>query len=271
MIHIKKLMCASTVICIVLTQTYSVEGAFEYQGLGWPAATANIRVIGSSVHQSAFNPALFVDDLTPAVSISYQYPLQGLDLEAGDLVLQNRLLTKKLIHSLAYLGDMIYSEIMFGTGTGWQLENGFQLGLKLTYQRLTIAEYEPKHSMAFSLGSSTQFNDQFKIASLISNLIQVGNDLRLPQQFHLGGAYEVGQLTLLSSLEKVAALPIEANLGLIFRPSNFWEIGLGYRGLTGSMSAGWRIKLDRIVCYYVVVTHPHLPMSQGFGLELILP
>jgi len=129
----------------------------------------------------------------------------------------------------------------------------------------------PQQATSVSLSSSAQFNNQFKIASSIENVVQVGHDLDLPQKFHIGGLYSVGPATIMISLEKESALPLEVNLGLLFTSETFWEVGLGYRDLSGGLSAGWRIHLGKIACHYVFVIHPYLPVSQGFGLEFTLP
>ena len=271
MIHIKKLVCVCAVCFILIPQMYPVFGAFEYRGLGWPAAMANIRVVGSHPFQYALNPALIERGLPPGISLSYQKPFQGLDLQAGAISLQNRIWQRPFIHHLEFLGDELYSELKLSSGTAWLVEKGFSAGMMWNYHHLSMSGYQSEQAISISLSSAATIHDQVKIGSVLENVIQLGNELTLPQKFHLGGQYIVGPVTLILSLEKESALPVEANMGFLYASASFWEAGFGYRDLNGELSVGWRIHLQRIAFHYVLVTHPQLPVSQGFGLEMLLP
>ncbi|MBC8377377.1 MAG: hypothetical protein H8E26_15160 [FCB group bacterium] len=271
MIHIKKTMCVCAVVIAVISHISPVFGAFEYVGLGWPAATANIRVLGQHPHHFVVNPALMENGFHPQISLSYQNPFQSLDLQAGSVTIHHSIWQRPYIHSLEYFGDEHYSELKFVNGTTWKLEKGFRIGMTMNYHRLSMSGFNSRHAMTLSLTSYAQLSDQIKVGSVVEHVIQWGQGLTLPQNFQMGGQYDMGPATIVVALEKESALPMEACLGMLISPGSFWQIGVGYRDFSGMMSAGWRIRTQRISLHYACVVHPYLPVSHGFGLELILP
>ncbi|MBT4035636.1 MAG: hypothetical protein HOB84_11510 [Candidatus Marinimicrobia bacterium] len=271
MIHIKKTMCVCAVILAVISRISPVFGAFEYIGLGWPAATANIKVLGQHPHQFVVNPALMESGLCPQISLSYQNPFQSLDLQAGSVTIYNSIWQRPYIHSLEYFGDEQYSELKFINGTTWKLEEGFRVGVTVNYHRLAITGFNCRQGVTLSLGSYAELSDQIKVGSVVEHAIQWGQNISLPQKFQMGGQYEMGPAKIVLALEKESALPVEACLGLLISSGSLLQIGVGYRDLSGMMSAGWRMRTQRISLHYACVMHPLLPVSHGFGLELILP
>ena len=271
MIHIKKVMCICCVLYAAILHISPAIGAFEYLGLGWPAATANIKVLGHHPDCYAFNPALMAETSQPHFTLSYQNPFQSLDLQAGALSVLSSIRQKPYIHNLEYFGDEFYSELKVGNGTSWTIREGYRLGLSLNYHRLALSGFSSRQAMTLSFSSYAHLGEHFKLGSVIEHVIQVGDKLNIPQKFHIGTLYKVGMIDMLLALEKEAALPLEACLGLLISSQSFWEIGLGYRDVSGMVSAGWRIRTPRVAFHYVCVMHPQLPVSNGFGLELILP
>ena len=271
MIHIKKMMCVYTVVFAVILRISPVYGAFEYIGLGWSAATANIQVLGQHPHQFALNPALMEKSPYTQIILSYQRPFQSLDLQAGSVTLQKSFRQRPYIHNLEYFGDDHYSELKLINGSSWTLEQGYRVGVTLNYHRLSMSGITPQYAMTVSLSSYAEISDQLIVGSVMEHVIQWGSVLSLPQKFHMGGEYVVGPAKLLLALEKEAALPLETCLGLQISSSSLWQIGVGYRELSGMMSAGWRIRIQKTALHYVCVMHPQLPVSHGFGLELVLP
>ncbi|NQV43249.1 MAG: hypothetical protein HQ506_12935 [Candidatus Marinimicrobia bacterium] len=271
MIHIKKMMCVCTVIFAVISRISPVYGAFEYIGLGWPAATANIKTVGQHPHQFVVNPALMEENQATRIVLSYQKPFQSLDLQAGSLTLQNSFKQTPYIHHLEYFGDEHYSELKLINGSVWSVANGYRVGVTLNYHHLSVAGIKSQNALSLSLSSHAEISGQLKVGSVMEHAIRWGRALSLPQKFHVGGEYVVGPVTLLIGLEKESVLPLETCLGLQVSSRSLWQIGLGYRALSGMMSAGWRIHTRKITLNYVFVLHPHLPVSHGFGLEMVLP
>ena len=271
MIHIKKMMCVCAVLFAAISRIPPVFGAFEYIGLGWPAATANIRVLGQHPHQSAVNPALMVISPSTQIILSYQNPFQSLGLQAGSVTIQNSVKQRPYIHHLEYFGDDHYSELKFVNGSAWIPEKGYRVGVTLNYHHLSMSGITPQYAISLSLTSYAEISDQLKVGSVMEHVIQWGSVLALPQKFHMGGEYVVGPAKIAIALEKESALPLETCLGLQLASRSFWQIGVGYRDLSGMMSAGWRIRTRNFAFHYVCVMHPHLPVSHGFGLELEIP
>ncbi|MCF7825070.1 MAG: hypothetical protein K9M55_02400 [Candidatus Marinimicrobia bacterium] len=270
MIRIKKMVCVCSVFCTVIPQFVPVFGAFEYQGLGWPAATANIKVIGTHPSQFALNPALMQEAIRPYFILSYQKPFQSLNLQAGALTILSACRGRSTIHNLEYFGDEIYSELKASSGTDWKIQEGFKVGVTLNYLRLHMSGFSRQQTVTLSLSLLAELTDQFKIGSVVEHVAQWEHGLKIPQRYHVGTEYRLGMSTLLFALEKEAALPLEPCLGVLLSSQSFWELGFGYRDLSGMLSAGWRIHTERFAFYYVCVLHPQLPVSSGFGLELIL-
>ena len=274
MIHIKKVMCVCSVLCTVMPHTSPAFGAFEYMGLGWPAATANIRVLGNHPNQFVLNPALMEGPMKPHIALSYQPPFQSLDLQAGALTIINTFRQKAYSHNLEYFGDELYTELKVSSGTSWKVQEGYRLGMSLNSHRLGLSGFSSQHALTLSFSSYAHLTDQLKLGSAVENVIQVKSRLSIPQKFHLGVQYEAGEATrasVLLALEKESALPLEVCLGLLLSSKSFWQVGFGYRDVSGMASVGWRIHTQRMAFHYVCVMHPHLPVSNGFGLELILP
>ncbi len=271
MTHIKKKMCVCAVVFAVISRIAPLYGAFEYIGLGWPAATANIKVLGHHPHQFSLNPALMEKSPYTQIILSYQNPFQSLDLQAGSVTIQNSFKHRPYIHNLEYFGDDHYAELKLINGSSWTLEKGYRVGVTLNYHHLSMSGITPQYAMSISLSSYAEISNSFKMGSVMEHVIQWGSALSLPQKFHMGGEYLVGPAKLVIALEKESALPLETCIGLQISPRSFWQVGVGYRELSGMMSAGWRIRIRKMALHYVCVMHPHLPVSHGFGLELVLP
>jgi len=253
-----------------MPQCCPVFGAFEYLGLGWPAATANIKVIGTHPSQFVLNPALMQEALHPHFILSYQKPFQSLDLQAGALTILSAIRGRSSIHHLEYFGDEIYSELKASNGTIWSIQEDFKVGVTLNYRRMHMSGYSRQRAATLSFSLLAEMTDHFKIGSVVEHVAQWEQGLKIPQRFHVGAQYKLGLATLLFALEKEAALPLEPCLGMLLSAQSFWQIGIGYKDLSGMLSAGWRIHTERFAFYYVCVMHPQLPISNGFGLELIL-
>jgi len=271
MIHIKKLVCVCSTILIGVLHVPYASAAFEYMGLGWPAATANIRVVGTHSSHFLSNPALMGDSITTLVGLDIHRPFQGLQLQAGSLRYQHTFRQNAFVHKLNYLGDEIFAEFKLRTGSAWSLEERFKVGALIDYHSVIVSGFLAQNALSFSLSSSAQITTKLRLASILGHIAQAGKHLKIPQEFHLGLQYEAGPATLLLALEKEAALPAESCLGFTYSSPSFWEIALGYRDLSRKFSAGWRIYWQGWAVHYVYVSHPHLTVSHGFGLEFSLP
>lgn len=271
MIHIKNLVCVCVVVFTVTSSIAPLYGAFEYMGVGWPAATANIKVLGHHPQHFTLNPSLMDNNLASQVILSYQKPFQSLDLQAGTATLQSSYRSRPYIYSLDYFGDAHYSELKIISGSRWYLEKDYSVGVSLNYHHLSFSGLDPRHAITLSLSSLAIISDQLKVGSVMEHVIQWGSGVSLPQKFHMGGEYVVGPATLFFAIEKESALPLETCLGLLLSNKSFWQIGIGYRDLSEMVSAGWRIHTGKIALHYVCAIHPHLPVSHGFGLEFVLP
>ncbi len=271
MIHIKKMMYVYAVVLAVLTYISSAFAAFEYRGLGWPAATANIRAIGQHPEHIVLNPALMDSIHGSEIVFTYGTPYHSLDLQGGSLSILRAIGQKPIIVNLRYFGDELYSEKKATLGTAWSIHDGLRAGLSLGYYSLSFSGFRFRRSLTLSACTSVEISPRFHLGSVIENAIQWNRDLEIPQRFEIATQYETGIARLIVGVEKESIHPLDVCLALLLSPQSFWQIGLGYRDLSGLVTMGGRITSERWALFYVCTIHPDLPTSSGFGLEIKWP
>jgi len=268
--HIKRLVCACCLF--VLTTGFPKPGfaAFEYRGGNWPAALANIHVVGADLCQAAWNPALLPDSLAPTLGLSLSRPYAGLDLRAGSFFMGHAAGPYRLIHRAEFLGDETYSEVSIASGTTWSVDDFLDLGLSLNYQRVHLTGIVPKQTMSISVTTAISLGPRIEVGSTLQNIAQISKGLKSQEVFQLGARVKAGPAAVLIALEKEAALPLEACLAAEYTGRSVWHLAMGYRSLSGMLSGGWRIEWGAINFHHVLLWHPQLPPSQGIGLEFSL-
>lgn len=246
--------------------------AFEFQSVGWAAAAANIRVVGAEhPDRLMINPALLKQDFQCQTGFQYSRPFDGLDLQAGSLAMRYYIRTRPVISGFTYFGDEFYSEMMLTSGTAWSISPGFQVGASLNLFRLSVAEYDTHVAGSFSASMSLALTEKIQLGSVLQHVAQFSNSMSLPQRFHFGAAYDSDPMLLLFALEKEAALPLDVCVALVTSPKRKWQFAIGYRDLSRSISAGWRLRFGNFGMHYTSVINPELPISHGLGVELIFP
>lgn len=271
MIHIKKLMCAYAFVLAVIAHISSAFAAFEYRGLGWPAATANIRAIGQHPEHFALNPALMDTIQGSQTIITYGRPYHSLELQGGSLSILRQVGRKPLVANLKYFGDELYSEKNANLGTAWALHSGLRTGFSISYYSLSFSGFGVRRSIAMSACTSVEISPRLHLGSVIENVIQWNRDLEIPQRFQIATQYDTGKTRMIVGVEKESVHPLDVCLALLMSPQSFWQIGLGYRDLSGLITMGGRITSERWALFYICTIHPDLPTSNGFGLEIKWP
>ncbi|MCF6238323.1 MAG: hypothetical protein L3J79_05860 [Candidatus Marinimicrobia bacterium] len=267
--YLKILLVAGCLLFGPRPASVSLFGAFEFQGVGWAAAAANIRVVGDGhPDRLLVNSALLGAHAVPRTGFQYSRPFSGLDLQAGSAVAEYQIGRFPVISALSYFGDDQYSELMVTLGTALSLSERWRTGLSLNLFQLNIAKYKARGALSISTSMSLDLTQDLRIGSILQHVMQVGSALTLPQRFHMGVAYDGGSVVLLVAVEKEAALPLEFCLALQTSSQRKWQLALGYRDLSQSLSAGWRLRYRNMGLHYSAVLHPDLPISHGFGLEL---
>jgi len=271
MIHIKTWMCRVYVIFTMLAHAATAYGAFEYLKFGWSTATANVKGVNPYWDHLVVKPAQGGTAPSYLLSMAYQKPFQGLDLDAGSLALHHATYRRGYHHQIAYFGDKVYRELKISSTTVWPMHSGLMLGLSIEYYRMTIPAMVSQQNLSLSVQTGIVITDDLRLGSVLGQLVQINNGLVIPQEFHFGGRYTYGLATLMIAFEKEAALPAELCVGVLLSPWSNWEFGFGYRDLSGMSTAGWRCSLAKLALFYVYQAHPVLPVSQGFGIEYQLP
>ncbi|NQV49251.1 MAG: hypothetical protein HQ507_02050 [Candidatus Marinimicrobia bacterium] len=268
MMHFKKMLRVMLVIYGIILHESVLHAAFEYSGLGWPAACANIKVLGSPhPDRLLLNPALLTDNDAIVYTFEYQRPFQGLDLQAGSLTSVYTLWKRPFISGVEYFGDELYSEWKLSSGSTWSITQGVKTGLSINYRQLRMSEFRTLSAATLSASLVLDMGGGVRIGTLMEHFVQVQKTLPIPQKFHFGTDYNSGPINILFALEKEAALPMEVCLGMVFSTGSTWQLAFGYRDLSQTISTGWRFILPRIGMNYTCVIHPELPLSHGFGLE----
>ncbi len=270
--QIKNLLFAQWLIINVAITVSSLQAAYEFQGVGWAAAAANIRVVGDQhADRLMVNPSLMGTDIQPYIGIQYYRPFLGLDLQAGSFEVLYQLGSRPMISGLQYFGDEFYSEFLLTSGTSWSLNSEFYTGISLNIFQLSLANFETRMAISMSTSMSFKLSSDIRLGSVMQHVLQRGKSLMIPQRFLFGGEYDGGPLVLMFSVEKEAALPLELCVALITSSARKWQVAIGYRDLSQSISAGWRFRFGNLGLHYSAVLHADLPISHGFGLELLFP
>jgi len=269
--HFKKMLHALAVIIGVVFHESALYAAFEYQGLGWPASSANIKVLGSyHPDRLLVNPALLSDNSPFGFSFQYQKPYQGLGLQAGSLTAVYTLRRQPIVSGIEYFGDNVYSEWKLSSGSVWSLDRGIRAGLGINYQSLRVADFSKRSAVSLTASMVLDMGGGFRIGTILERFAQLQKNLPIPQKFHFGVDYLAGPINIIFALEKESALPVELCMGMVFSSGSIGQLGFGYRDLSQAFSAGWRLMLPRFSLNYTCVIHPELPLSHGIGLEFKL-
>ncbi len=270
--HNRILLCAWLIVLILKPLDLPLQAAFEFEGLSWPAAAANIKVLGDNhPHRLLANPSQLRAGTRPHLTLQYQHPFEGLDLMSGSLAATHSLGNTPIVGGLEYFGDNIYSELNLSCGTALSLDAQFHLGLSANYLQVQVAEFETYRAFTFSPGLTLNSDDKIRIGSVFQHLLKTGKASSLPQKFVLASEYRTDRMTMLASVEKEGVLPPEFCMAVVASPWSGWQVAMGYRSLSQSFSAGWRLVQKHYGLNYSCVIHPELPASHGFGLELLIP
>ena len=272
MTHVKVLSVLWQTILGSVFLVQPLLAAFEYPGLGWTAAAANIRIVGvGHLDRWVYNPALLDDLRDPGVALEIHRPYQGLGLQATALSGNFKLGRMPLVAAVTGFGDDLYSEIMASAGFSRSLALGVRVGGSVHYAQVQMAGATCFRSISLTPALVLRLGDGLEIGTSLQHLTQLNSGGALPQHFSCGLAYSQGGFQLLTSLEKEGALPVELKLALIQRLGSSLELAAGYIDPEGILSWGWRLHAKRFSVFYAWQGHPHLPVSQGLGLGLELP
>ncbi|NQV14521.1 hypothetical protein HQ531_03610 [bacterium] len=270
--QIKKLLCLRQFIFAATFLLSSLEAAFEFQGLGWAAASANITVVGDPhISRLIVNPALLQKQLPLSFGLEYYQPFAGLNLQAGSLIVLHQIGSLPVLGALKYFGDDIYSEFRLSGGTSWSLDPAFRTGIRLEYLNLNIRGFDSQSAFSVSPSIYVKLAKDIHIGSVLEHLMRLQDYINLPQKFLIGISYNTDPVLLMLTMEKEAALAPELCLGMVSAPEHKFQLAVGYRTLSRSFSVGWRFKLEKYGVHYSWVNHPFLPASHAIGLELRFP
>ncbi|MCF7823603.1 MAG: hypothetical protein K9N35_05465 [Candidatus Marinimicrobia bacterium] len=265
---LKQTLFVRHILFVALFLFQSLFAAFEFPGVNWAGASANVSVIGDShLDRYAQNPALMSMTTKSQVSVQYGRPFVNLELNSTSLKILHHFKSLSLEANIDYFGDDIYSELTFDAGGSWTIDSTLRVGLSTGFYRVDIASWKTLFAVSISPGLYYEFTERIHFGSVIKHLIQKSPSLELPQKFLFAAEYESELFLLLLGLEKEAALPLEFGIGIITTPKSKWQFACGYRDASGTLSAGWRVRLAKYVVHYTWIGHAELPDSHGFGME----
>lgn len=255
--------------CVIIQP---LQGAFEYPGLGWAGATANIKVAGPGhTDRYTFNPALLDVNSTRLISLQVQKPFSGLDLRATSLATNFAYKGLPIITTMKFFGDDRYTETQWIVGGSLRLIEDIRLGVRVEYGQIRLDERISGRSLSISPSLALKIGEHLQLGSSLYHLIQQKKQRSVNQRFSMGLAYQAKFLVLLSSLEKEGALDMDLKLGILFDLGSHFKIAVGYQELSQILTAGWKVDIHRFSFYYTWQGHPYLPPSHGLGLDVTLP
>ena len=173
--------------------------------------------------------------------------------------------------AIHFFGDHVYGETRFKVGSSRKLTEDLKVGLLMQYHHLSLSGYQLRHTASMSFNMLLSLGNNFKLASAWDHLMQVGNQELVPQRFTTAIEYQRTAASLMCAVEKEGGLPPEICIGGEFKLGQRIQFAGGYRDLSQTLSMGWRFSWSRYACHYVIIFHPDLPVSHGFGVELVLP
>ncbi|MEE9466479.1 MAG: hypothetical protein V3W14_13000 [Candidatus Neomarinimicrobiota bacterium] len=170
-------------------------------------------------------------------------------------------------------GDRLYRETSITTAMSRKLLSDIHLGLSLTYNQVSIEDFDPPQSellfgfgLAGSLTRESIFsvwysglapNDSRAYESLARQLFQVA--LLHPGQDGIGWAL---------GLEKTPEFKLRQSVELSFKTGKWLDLLLGYRTQPSMPVAGAQLSVARLQLHFRVIHHPVLGISTAFGLAI---
>jgi len=269
-VYRKHLLDVSMVI--VLINLSAVSAGFESRDLDWPAASANIRVVGvPQLSRTLSNPALFYQQGRRGIEISYGSLFSGLGISSRSVAANMQIKDIPLIVSMNLTGDDFYQEINLRMGYPFVLDSILTFGLRTDLHRIEVGDAFNRSTVTLSPTLHYELTPNIHFGSSFEHLVQLKEGFRVPQQFHFGVAFMFSHASLSMAFEKESVHPLEIGLGLEIQPFQSFHLGVGYRDKSGTISSGWKLQGERYSLYYTFIYHPQLPNSHGLGLVLTLP
>lgn len=255
-------------MCVMISP---LVAAFEFSGTGWPHASGNITVVGHpDLTRAKINPALLDQDPSLHLQFNYSIPYHSLNIHAGSIHSLVRVRGKAIIGGLNYLGDEIYQESLISVGIPVKIDEKFSAGLSFNFLHLEVEDVLNQSTLTLSPGILYRFSEDIIFGSSMLNLIQGKKSFRVAQKFQTGVAYTRSRASLMMAVEKESALPTEFCFGFTLELLTHLQIAAGFRDKSQTSSMGWKFMREPFEFHYYFISHPVLPDSHGFGLEIAL-
>jgi len=148
------------------------------------------------------------------------------------------------------------------------------IGLKLTYNSLSIKNYGNDYSFGFDFGILSRLSENFQLGFSAKNINRPTygvNKEKLSQQFSGGISYKpVQNILLAAEIEKEVRYPFNFKFGIEYLPVKFFALRTGYNTEPSNYFAGIGIFYGNFNFNYSFISNNYLGFTHSFGIDFNL-
>ena len=222
-----------------------------------------------------YNPAGLSKIKNLSAGIYYSPAPFGLsELANGSVVIAKKFNFGGIGFSASTFGFELFRESKISLAYANNFFSDFSLGLKLTYNSLSIKNYGNDYSVGFDIGVLSKLSDNLQLGFSAKNINRPTygvNKEKLSQQFSGGISYKPFQNILIAAeLEKEVRYPFNFKFGLEYLPVRFFAIRTGYNTEPSNYFAGIGVFYSNFNFNYSFISNNYLGFTHSFGIDFNL-
>lgn len=222
-----------------------------------------------------YNPAGISKITNISAGVFYSPSPFGLkELASGSAVIANKFSFGGIGFSASTYGFELFRENKISLAYAKSFFTDVSLGVKLTYNSISIQNYGSDYSIGIDLGVLSRISENFQIgfAAININRPTYGlNKEKLSQTFMGGISYQpIQNVILAAELEKEVRCPFNFKFGLEFTPIKYLALRFGYNTEPNNYSAGIGIFYNYFKFNYSFISNNYLGFTHSFGLDFNL-
>lgn len=219
-----------------------------------------------------YNPAGLSNVKNISAGIYYSPAPFGLsELANGSAVIAKMFNFGGIGFSASKYGFELFRESKISLAYSKILYPDFSLGLKITYNSISIKNYGNDYSIGIDFGVLTKLSESFQLGFSARNINRPTygvNREKLAQQFSGGVSYKPVQNVLMSAeLEKEVRYLFNFKFGLEYMPVKFFALRAGYNTEPNNYFAGIGIFYTNFVFNYSFISNNYLGYTHSFGID----
>jgi len=222
-----------------------------------------------------FNPAGLSKIKNLSAGIYYSPAPFGLsELANGSVVLAKKFNFGGLGFSAKTFGFELFRETKISVVYANSFFSDFSLGLKITYNSLSIKNYGNDYSIGIDFGVLSRLSETFQLGFSAKNINRPTygvNKEKLSQQFSGGISYKPLQnILLVTEIEKEVRYPFNFKFGLEYFPIKFFAIRAGYNTEPNNYFGGIGLFYSNFNFNYSFISNNYLGFTHSFGIDFNL-